>query len=1498
MLTAGYTRILFFQRRLVFSLFLASLLWSAVGQAQVIETVIGRFLAVGRQGVDTPLGQPRGIVVDLDGNLIIADHFGQTVWRWDRATGRMDVLAGGGTRADDGLPIPGRVAALDGPSHPAVDSAGNVYFTDTNTHRLRRINPERQVVTVAGNGLQGFRGEGSSASSARLFFPAGAAVDGDRNLYVADVANHRIRRVDSRTGVITTIAGTGNRGYSGDTGPGVAADLNSPQGIAVDPAGERVYFSDRGNFRIRQIDLASGVIETVVGTGKQTCPAGLSNDPRCDPLGDGGPAVEASVNGPLAVSLSPGGDLLIADSNNHRVRKVVNGIIESLVGANLFFVPFGVAEDAQGNVFFADTIRNSVFRIDADSARIERIVGSSDARDGSAREAVLNGPGQLSQDAAGNVYIADLGNFRVRKFSPRDEQVTTVAGNGQPFFFGPFLENVPAADSIAAPDGVFSDDAGNVWFTEASLHRVRRVDKATGLVETVAGTLFGGGFAGDGGPATAARLLSPRAVAVDSIGDMYIADTGNHRVRKVEARSGIISTVAGTGVPGHSGDNLQGFRAQLTSPQALVIQGSDLLIAEGPSPSDRTAGHIIRRLNLSTGRITTAFGAGVRGYVGDGGPAELARLNQPNDLALSAAGDLLISDGGNNAIRRISDASGLVTTIAGNGEAGFIGDGGLATLSRLFGPSGVTAASDGRIYISDRFNNRLRVVDNRAVGTALRLSRPGFVFSARQGSRRLSQPLRLASTNAQSLGWLAEATTESGGDWLSVTPPAGFAPASLGVVVETAGLAPGSYSGSIQVRAPGAVNMSETAAVELTIEEAQGPLLGVSPGSLIFSSEIDGDAQTSAIALSNAGTEPSNWAAVSQTFGPVDWLEVTPASGVVEVGAASAAEITVDPAGLQAGTHAGRISFLDAAGGDPLLIEVSLAVAAPAALLRASRQGFSFRTTAGSLATLPQDFFVVNQGQGAANVEVDVILQAGEDWLSVVPQGAGPSVADSDLPEFAPRFSVEASPAGLGPGLYTGTIVVRSQEASNSPLIGIALMQVNPVGTPPEPVLNQSSLSFDVVSGAGRAETQMVMVGSTGGSSLSFSASSQTESGEAWLGVTPDMGRVPGSATPSALAITVDPGALSPGFHRGTVAISAAAGEVQEIAVLAVVQPGPEDPPCDPISQAILPRLLGNNFAVNVGWPIGLSARIVDNCNQPVTAAAVQVEFSAGTALFLQPLRAGEYAATWNPGSPLDAAEVRFRSIRPPLSDGEQTISGSVGSQDMQPVVLGSQVLNQASGRNVLAPGSLFVIRGERLAASIAEAGSGVWPEELAGVSVVMGPFVARLSLVSPTEIRGQVPFELAGESTAQALILLPLGGFVSANLQLADSQPGIFTVDGSESGEAVAFNQAFNAVGLGNKARVGELITVEATGLGALSEPLQAGEAAGENPPSVVEPVEVLIGGMRVAVETQTAAPGKVGRYNVRFRIPVGVAAEDRVGLQLIQGEAESNRATIAVRR
>jgi len=1479
----------------VISLFLASLIGATVSPAQVIETVIGRFLATGKQGVDTPLGQPRGIAVDLEGNLIIADHFGQTVWRWERATGRMDVLAGGGARTDDSLPIPGRVAALDGPSHPAVDPLGNVYFTDTNTHRLRCINTDQQVVTIAGNGLRGFRGEDSPASASRLFFPAGAAVDSDGNLYIADVANHRVRRVDSRTGRISTIAGTGNRGYSGDGGPGTAADLNSPQGIAVDPTGQRVYVSDRGNFRIRLIDVSSGVIETVVGTGKQTCPAGLSNDPRCDPLGDGGPAAEASVNGPLAISLNPRGDLLIADTNNLRVRKVVDGIIRTLVPASLFFVPFGVAEDAQGNLFFADTIRNSVFRIAAGSRQIERIAGSADARDGSSREAVLNGPGQLSRDAEGNVYIADVGHFRLRKFSPRDEQVTTVAGNGQPFFFGPFQENVPAAESIAAPDGIFSDGDGNVWFTEASLHRVRRVDKATGLVKTVAGTLFAAGFAGDGGPATEARLISPRAVAVDSIGNTYIADTGNHRIRKVEARSGIISTVAGTGVPGHSGDNLNGARAQITSPQALLIKGSDLLIAEGPSPLDPASGHIIRRLDLSTGRITTAFGAGVRGYIGDGGPAALARFNQPNDLALSAAGDLLISDGGNNAIRRVSDVSGLVTTIAGNGESGFIGDGGLATLSRLFGPSGVAAGSDGRVYISDRFNNRLRVVDNRTIGTALRLSLPTLKFSSRQGGRRLSQPLRLASTNARSLGWLADATTESGGDWLSVTPPAGLAPASLAIVVDTGGLAPGAYNGSVQVRAPGAVNRSETVAVELTIEEAQGPLLGVSPGSLTFSSEIDGEAQTRAIALSNVGTEASNWAAVSQTFGRVDWLEVTPGSGTVEVGSTSSAQVIVDPTGLRPGTHEGRISFLDSAGGDPLLIEVSLAVAAPAALLRASRQGFSFRTTAGSLATLPQEFFVVNQGQGAATVEVDVILQPGEDWLSVVPLANGLSVADADSPQSAPRFSVEASPAGLGPGLYTGTIVVRSEDASNSPLIGIALMQVNPVGTPPEPVLNQSSLSFEVQSGFGRVASQMVMVGSTGGSSLSFSASSQTESGDSWLSVTPDMGRVPGSATPSMLAITVDPVSLSPGFHRGTVAIAAAAGQVQEIEVLVVAQPGPEDPPCEPTSQAVLPRLLGNNFAVNVGWPIGLSARIVDNCNQPVTAAAVQVDFSAGTTQFLEPLRAGEYAATWNPGSPADATEIRFRSIRAPLSDGEQTISGRVGSQDMQPVVLDGQVLSQASGRSVLAPGSLFVIRGERLASSIAEAGPGVWPEELAGVSVLMGASVAPVSLVSPTEIRGQVPFELAGESTAQAVILMP-SGFASANLQLADVQPGVFTVDGSESGEAVAFDEASDAVGLGNRARVGEVVTVEATGLGALSEPLQPGEAAGENPPNVTEPIEVLIGGVSVQPEAQTAAPNKVGRYHVRFRIPAGVALGDRVGLQLIQADAESNRATIAV--
>ena len=340
------------------------------------------------------------------------------------ATGRIDTVAGAGQRGYRGDGGPARSAQLDEPRHVAVDASGAVYVVDTFNHRVRRVDASGTITTVAGSGAPGYSGDGGPAGSAQIHWPHAVALDpGGTALYIADTPNHRIRRVDLAAGTITTVAGSGTGGYDGDGGPAVAAKLNGPKGLAVGPAGE-LYIADSGNDRIRRVDAAAGTITTVAGTGA----TGYG--------GDGGPASQA----------------------------------------------------------------------------------------------VFDGPRSLAVDAAGHLYVADDNNGRVRRIDPSGV-VVTYAGAGQAGYAG---DGGPAAEaSLNHPRGVAVDGAGNLYIADSENHCIRMVD-ASGTITTIAGT-GRQGFGGDGGPSADSRLFSPRGVAVDAAGNLFVADTYNSRIRRITA---------------------------------------------------------------------------------------------------------------------------------------------------------------------------------------------------------------------------------------------------------------------------------------------------------------------------------------------------------------------------------------------------------------------------------------------------------------------------------------------------------------------------------------------------------------------------------------------------------------------------------------------------------------------------------------------------------------------------------------------------------------------------------------------------------------------------------------------------------------------------------------------------------------------------------------------------------------------------------------------------
>ncbi|MCY2990866.1 MAG: dockerin type I domain-containing protein [Planctomycetota bacterium] len=600
-------------------------------------------------------------------------------------------VAGNGAQGYSGDGVPATAASFSRPSCVAVDSAGNLFIADAGNNRIRQVDHATGLITtIAGNGTFGYSGDGGPATAAGLNGPQSVAVDSVGNLFIADANNQRIRKVDHATGVITTIVGNGTWGYSGDGGPATAATLGIPLGVALDFAGN-LFIADTANNRVREVNHVTGVITTVAGDETQ----GYS--------GDGGPATAASLNFPEAVALDSAGNLFIADSNNGSIREVKRdtGVITTVA---YLWNASSVTVDSAGNLFIPDSANNCIREVDHATGAITIVAGNGSGGysgdGGLAAAASFSGPSGVTLDSIGNLFIADSGNNRIREVDQATGVITTVAGDGT------VGDDKPAtAASLNGPSGVAVDSAENLFIADTMNSSIRDVDHATGVITTVAGNRTFG-YSGDGGPAIAASLNWPKGVAVDSAGNVFIADTTNGRIREVDHDTGMIITVAGSGTSGYSGDGGPATAASLDMPWGVAVDSSgNIFIAE-------QGANRIRKVDHTTGLITTAAGDGTSGYSGDGGPATAASLFCPTGVAVDSVGNIFIADNGNNRVREVDHATGLITTVAGAGTDGYSGDGGPAAAASFRGPTGVTVDSAGNLFIVDFNNNRIREVDH------------------------------------------------------------------------------------------------------------------------------------------------------------------------------------------------------------------------------------------------------------------------------------------------------------------------------------------------------------------------------------------------------------------------------------------------------------------------------------------------------------------------------------------------------------------------------------------------------------------------------------------------------------------------------------------------------------------------------------------------------------------------------------------------------------------
>ena len=531
----------------------------------------------------------------------------------------------------------------------ATTDSGNIFIGSKELGwKIQQINGAAGTIsTIAGN-YRYFYGDGRYPLNAALGPKLAVSVSPTSRVIITDISNVRLRIITADP-IITTIAGTGEASYSGDGDLAYTATFSTPTATATDMSGA-IYIADRVNQIIRQI--RGSTISTYAGT-----PGTAGN------TGDGGPATAATLNN-----------------------------------------PFGLAIDLSNNLYFTDLSNCAIRRITA-SGTIERIAGTYTSGyggdGGAALSANLSTPRGIALDLSNNIYFCDTGNGRVRRIDAISHAIQTIAGNGIQSYGGDGGLAVNA--SLSTPTGVATDAAGNVYIADTDNQCIRYVNMNTHKITTVAGRPRQAGYGGDTSFATFALLNSPSHIAVDkNSGYYYIADDGNCRIRYVDPAMRIIYSAAGNGSPLYAGDGGNASDAVFGGIASLQRDsGNNLYVVDDVAS-------MIRVINLSTNIINRVAGTGVPGFTGESGLATLARISSPQTIAFDSNANLYFTDRDNQRVRKITFPAGTISTIAGNGEAGYNGDNLSSIFATLSTPTALAIDRAGFLYVGDLNNNRIR----------------------------------------------------------------------------------------------------------------------------------------------------------------------------------------------------------------------------------------------------------------------------------------------------------------------------------------------------------------------------------------------------------------------------------------------------------------------------------------------------------------------------------------------------------------------------------------------------------------------------------------------------------------------------------------------------------------------------------------------------------------------------------------------------------------------
>lgn len=1405
-----------------------------------VETVAGTawiFPSTPGPAAQAPLAAMQGVAIDAAGNLFVADPQNHIVVRID-TRGVLSVVAGNGFVGEAEENLPATQSPLDQPTGLAFDAQGNLLIADFGNLRIYRVDRAGMLTTFAGGGNN--ERDGASALTA-LIQPWALAVDSRGVVYFAERDRNRVRQVDVN-GVVRTVAGTGEEGFSGDGVAAVQAKLANPIGIAVDAAG-LLYIADSYNHRVRRV-RATGTIETFAGTGDSGV-GGLN-----------GPASRALLSEPRALFADRSGNIFIADNlRNGRVLRVdTAGIITNAAPNVVFDTAQGVAVAADGAIYVAESARQVVRRVSNGAASVfagnGRFKFGGDG--GPASAALLNNPQGLAVAPDGSLYIADTGNSRVRRVRP-DGVIETVRSG-----------------TLRAPSGLALDAAGNIYVSQPDDGIVYRITPA-GAQSTF--------FLRDG--------TSLQGLAFDGAGNLYVADAANNVIHRITP-AGVASVFAGSGTSGFSGDGGDALRAQLRFPTALAFDAAgNLFIAD--------AGNFRVRRVSRTGVITTVAGNGAERHAGDGGLATAAAIDEVRGLAVDAQGNLYIS-----AISRIRmvDGAGVIRTVAGGVGGGSFGDGG-PPLSAGIEPFDMVIGRNGDLYFSEIYYDVIRAI--RSTAPRYSVTPTALSMSAAAGVNEAIASIELRGSIA-GLGFTARAT---GAAWLSVSPEAGQMPSRLTVIARGEGLAPGTYTGRIEINTPLGNPSRNDVAVTLVVT-ASGPRLSAPTQPLNFTVTEGGAALSSALRIANEGTGTLPFEVTASEA----WLTVAPASGSLGAGAFQAVTVTANPSGLRAGTYSGALTIRS--GETRLTVLASLLITPAGAKILLSQTGLSFVAVAAGGQPPAQSFAVLNEGSGTMSFTVTPSTLSGPNWLRVTPRATSVQRPLLDIAEV----DVAVDQRGLAPGEYFGQIRIAASGAAAQSVT--VVLRVLAEGSNPGPDVRPSGILFTGVQGTSPA-SQEIVVSNLLGRDISYASGSVTFDGAGWLRHLPASASVtPGE--PRRIVVQPNFNSLSAGIRRGAITLIFDDGTIRTVSVLSIAaaavsaasKPGERE-----LASCRSPRLnltftqIGDGATARIGQPFPIEVRAVDDCGNPVRGnernanSAVYAKFDNGDPdLRLVALGDGRWSGTWRPlNGERDrvsiagvAVYVEGLDVQAGRVDRQVSLSGSTGT----PVIRTGAVVHGASQRGdvPIAPGSLVTLYGANLAERVTGVNPLPLPVEAEGTEVLLGGQALPILFASPGQINAQLPFNLPSNAILQVVVRRRQQISVPESFVVAAAQPGIFTKNQQGTGQGIVVRaDQVTLAEPGTPARRGEAIVIYGTGLGPVSQSVGPGAPSPASPlAAVVSPVTVTVGGRPASVLFAGLTPGFAGLYQVNAILAADTPVGNAVPLTIRVDGQESNAVEIAV--